>query len=276
MNPINKSYLVFDNQQLTEARIQLHYAIQPLASVSNALADISHKGISWDDRLGFTTQIMINAKSYHVTLDPITFTLKLLSHRYQVISAFALSEHTFSEAFYWIRALVEGLGGEKESITPISYPPNDFPYSELSRGSAFNLNRLTATLAEQYANANLILQELVQQESMASKVRIWPHHFDIATLIAIPDDMTMKSKSIGVGLSSGDSSYEQPYWYVTPYPYPDDISNLPDLDGNGNWHSKNWVGAVLMSSLFGNPNVSNQQVKAFLNSAIAACKTLLT
>jgi len=78
-----------------------------------------------------------------------------------------------------------------------------------------------------------------------------------------------------VGLSPDDSSYDEPYWYVTPYPYPEDKTNLPELAANGFWHTEEWVGAVLTASQFGEPKTSSEEIRAFIDSAIAACKKLL-
>jgi hypothetical protein len=275
MNIIDSPDFTLDLQQLAAARIQLHYAIQPLAAISNALADSSNKGLFWDDQLGFTTRAITSIKSYRVALDPIALTLEFVTDRDQVISVFALSDRTLTEAFDWMKAIVNGLGGVADLITPISYPPNDFPDSDLARGATFQLLNLTSDLAEYYASADRILQNIVQQETMASDVRIWPHHFDIATLISISDEINGQEKSVGIGLSSGDGSYNEPYWYVTPYPYPKDHSNLPILDGDGIWHTEGWVGAILTASQFGEPNASVDRVNAFVNSAIAACKKLL-
>ncbi|TYQ27469.1 hypothetical protein [Pseudanabaena sp. UWO310] len=274
MNIPNQPSFIFDRQQFAEARIQLHYAIQPLAAISNALADSSNKGLFWDYGRGFTTRAITPIKSYRVALEPISLTLEFLTDRDQVISAFTLSDRTLSEAFDWMKAIVSGLGGDADLITPISYPPNDFPDSDLARGKTFQFLNLTSNLAEYYAIADRILQDIVQQEAMVSNVRIWPHHFDIATLISIPAS-NGEELSIGVGLSLGDGSYDEPYWYVTPYPYPEDRSSLPALNGDGIWHTEHWVGAVLTASQCGEPQASADQVKTFLNSAIAACKQLL-
>jgi hypothetical protein len=275
MNIPDQPLFTLDRLQLAEARVQLHYAIQPLAAISNALADSSNKGLFWDDQLGFITRAIISIKSYRLALDPIALTLNFVTDRDQVISAFALSDRTLTEAFNWMKAIVSGLGGAADLITPISYPPNDFPDSDLASGAAFQLLNLTSDLAEYFVIADRILQNIVQQEPMASNVRIWPHHFDIATLISIPDAINGQEKSVGVGLSSGDGSYNEPYWYVTPYPYPEDRSNLPILDGDGIWHTEGWVGAILTASQFGEPKASIDRVNTFLKSAIAGCKELL-
>ena len=83
MNILDKPSFILDIQQLAAARIQLHYAIQPLAAISNALADSSHKGLFWDEQLGFITRSITSIKSYQLALDPIALTLNFLTDGFQ-------------------------------------------------------------------------------------------------------------------------------------------------------------------------------------------------
>ncbi len=274
---------MLDRTQLAKTRIELHYAIQPLAAASLALVkaetDFSPMALYWDDNLGFITQSIPSIQYCRIALDPITLSLEIVGDRDRVISIFALSDRTLSEAFDWLRTVIKGLGGT-EIITPISYPVDDFPSSDLAHIGTFSRQFSTSNLVDYYASANQVLHSLTQSEPLASPVRIWPHHFDIATLITLPNQEDRDTLTIGVGLSPGDASYEEPYWYVTPYPYPENRDNLPILDGNGTWHTSHWVGAVLTASQFASsttsPTSNIEQIKTFLNSAIAACKVLLT
>ncbi|PZO36657.1 MAG: hypothetical protein DCF19_20845 [Pseudanabaena frigida] len=276
MNANEESSFSLDLQQLASTRIQLHYAIQPLAAIANVYPDPNHRGLGWDEQLGFITHVVIMEKTYTVALDPISLTLEFVTDPDTIISSFALSDRALSEAFVWIKELVSELGGSGDLVVPITYPPDDFPDSDLARGATFNLENISSLFAEYYAAANHILQYIVESESMASSVRLWPHHFDIATLISIPAAIDGEEKTVGVGLSPGDSSYAKPYWYVTPYPYPENTDDLPVLASDGIWHKEHWVGAVLTASQFGDPIESEERVKTFLISAIAACKKLLT
>jgi hypothetical protein len=109
-------------------------------------------------------------------------------------------------------------------------------------------------------------------DTRASEVRSWPHHFDIATLI-----VPAEGKSIGVGLEPGDQYYDEPYFYVNMYPLPQ-ASSLPDsLDGNGIWHTTEWIGAVLPASRI-EPIASEQgqQVDRFLRSAVDTANRIVT
>jgi hypothetical protein len=109
-------------------------------------------------------------------------------------------------------------------------------------------------------------------------VRCWPHHFDIATLIEFaPPQGGDSGRSIGVGLSPGDSSYPEPYFYVTPWPYPNDPP-LPDLAARGEWHTEGWLGAVLTAPSViaaGSAEAQAQCVDEFVESALKACRELV-
>ncbi|AFY75091.1 hypothetical protein Syn7502_03214 [Synechococcus sp. PCC 7502] len=263
-------------QELVLARIQLHYAIQPLSSVAAAFCklqpDSSHLALVWDHWSGFTTQSILSLQSYQFALDPLTLTLAVISDRRHIVATFALAGHTLMDAFDWTRSVVKALGKSSEQIIPIVYPPDDFPDSELARNGIFKLLPQSTSLGEYFESANQTLREIVIGEPLASPIRIWPHHFDIATLISPVTKIAGEPVTIGVGLSPGDRSYGEPYWYVTCYPYPQAIDYLPRLDGNGKWHTDHWVGAVLTASQFGDPSTGMDQVRTFLDSAIAICK----
>jgi len=62
----------------------------------------------------------------------------------------------------------------------------------------------------------------------ASDVLCWPHHFDIATLVTFASD-----RSSSVGLSPGDGSYDEPYYYVNVHPQPDPAQLTDRLKGEG-------------------------------------------
>ena len=74
-------------------------------------------------------------------------------------------------------------------------------------------------------------------------MRCWPHHFDIATLLAAGGEGG-EARTIGFGMSPGDGSYGQPYFYVSPWPYPEP-QRLRPLTQGGRWHTEGWLGAVL-------------------------------
>ena len=79
-----------------------------------------------------------------------------------------------------------------------------------------------------------------------------------------------------LGFAPGDSSYDEPYFYITPWPYPD-TANLPFLEG-GHWHTEGWMGAVLVASELIEAGDSADEalyLMDFLDSGVAACRQLL-
>lgn len=278
------SEFTIDRELLQKDRVQLHHAIKPLATVLSLLRevvpDFSHTTLQWDDELGFTTQMIATSHTsqpFSIALDPASLALSLVVDR-EKQESFELSDRFLSEAYDWLKKVLNELGIPTEILVPLTYFLKDSD-GDLTNGGTFTSQKLTSNLPDYYAIASKLLQDISLQEPDASPVRIWAHHFDMATLISFPNENDSESgegKSIGVGLSPGDSGYDEPYLYVTPYPYPENKTNLPELAGNGFWHTEEWVGAILTASQFGEPKSSSEEIRAFLDSAIAACKKILT
>jgi hypothetical protein len=279
-------------QQLTESRLQLHYAIQFIAATGSALAeplpDYSHTSLEWNPVLDVFTGALIRAKTpFRVALEPISLTLVMLDKQGDTIAAFPLHQKTMAEGLNWLKEEIFKLGADSDKVSFLSYPPDDFPDYAIAHGTAFDASEESSRqkLMNYYANTHQLLQEVIATTEEASSIHIWPHHFDIATLIFLPGTKNGEPMTIGIGLSPGDINYDEPYWYVSPYPYPE-TENLPTLNGNGLWHTQHWVGAVLTASRLAIPTAGNtdtkvaeiqqQQVEAFVNSAVKASKALLS
>jgi hypothetical protein len=266
---------------LTEARLQLHYTIQCIAAIGAALAeplpDDSHVSLTWNPLLEVFMGAPIRAKtSFRIALDPITLTAGLVNQQNQVFAAFPFHQKTLAEALDWHCQELSQLGVNPNSIKLLSYP-SDFPDHPLGHGARFDAHQLIPErwqLALYYANTFQFLRDIVAKTPDAMPIHIWPHHFDMAILIDVPGKRDGAPMTIGVGLSPGDDSYPEPYWYVSPYPYPS-IHHLPPLDGNGSWHTQQWVGAVLIASQLPEGTTQNQQIQTFLGGAIQASQALL-
>ena len=187
-------------------------------------------------------------------------TLLLLGPTSEGIASFALEGHTFEDALAWVGERLRASGLDPAPLSlPIHFKLDDHP---LLHGARFRLRGrepLFGELAKWYGNAALCLNAL------SSPVRCWPHHFDIATQIGSGD------RSIGVGMSPGDGSYPQPYFYVSPWPYPD-VSTLPAL-ASGRWHTEGWVGAVLTAEEILPKTDQHRFVQDFIQQAISSAKS---
>ncbi len=272
-------------QELAEGRLQLHYAIQFIAAPGLALVkpqpDYSQMSLDWHPELtAFVGQVIQAEKPFRVALDPVSLTVILVDTKDSQIAAFPLHGKTMTEGLDWLKGEISKLGADANKVVWLDYPPDDFPDHGLAHGTPFDASRQEAArkeLMNYYANTNLLLQEIVAVTEGASPIHTWPHHFDMATLISLNGKENGESMTIGIGLSPGDKSYDEPYWYVTPWPYPA-TDNLPQLDGGGLWHTQHWVGAVLIASQLGENNTGEArqtQIRSFLYSALKAAKTLL-
>jgi hypothetical protein len=212
-------------------------------------------------------------------LDLSNLSLVLLEAGDEPLAEFSLSRKTLDEAFEWMGSVVtrfsEGVQG------PLQRRDYDMPSHAVATGAIFS-PRPRAEFEEftrWYANAHHALSQVKAEAVDASPVRCWPHHFDIATLINLDSGRDPEHAwSINVGLSPGDGSYDEPYWYVNPWPGPED-PELPELGGGGHWHTKGWLGAVLRGSDLAaggsEAAVQADSLDAFLSSAVAAATRML-
>lgn len=156
--------------------------------------------------------------------------------------AFALAGKSDAEVGGWLDGKLAGEGLKPASGVTLPYemPPTFF-------ARAAEEAPHLAALALWFAAAADVLEELRRKyrrfKPGPSPVRCWPHHFDIAILVALEEGPAESARSIGIGVSPGDGYYAQPYLYVSPYPKPD-TAGLPPLPPGGRWHTKDFFGAV--------------------------------
>jgi hypothetical protein len=267
-------------QDLTEGRLQLHYAIQLIAATGAALAepqpDYSHSSLDWHPDLRLFVGATIAAdQPFSVAIDPVALTVLLLDATSTKLAELALHQKTMTDGLNWLKGEIAQRGADATKVVFLSYPPDDFPDHALAHGAPFDQHPITArqALADDYAKTYELLQEIVATTEAASPIHIWPHHFDMATLISLPETEGKEPGSIGIGFSPGDKSYNEPYWYVTLYPYPD-TARLPDLEGNGFWHTTDWVGAVLTTPQLERRTTVAAPIKTFLHSALTISQML--
>jgi len=235
---------MIDPLTLTDARLQAHWAAQLAATVGRTLAtprpDDSHTSFRWVD----ARDALVQADRRRSGLRLRDLTLLLGDDE------LPLHGTTIDEAFAWIEQRAPGV--RKELDSPL-------PHHAVAGGAAFDATDRARfeELARYYRLANTLLREV------RDDVRTWPHHFDIATLLEFDGG----AKSIGAGLSPGDESLPQPYWYVNHSPH-DATRTFPPLAGGGTWNAEGWIGAILPASRQGDP-------RAFLESAIDASRMLI-
>lgn len=270
---------------LRDARDQLHRALQPLAAFGEAfvasLPDHGHVSVGWSpERRAFLTG-EDQGTGIRVGLHPGNLTYRIFGPGVLRSQPFQLRGRTMAEASAWLESELSS----RMDGTPVSLriDASDIPRHRVGRGDTFDAALAEVSEVERwFHDASLLLEAVASSEEGASAVRCWPHHFDIAVLIDLdadthPSPAPEDARSIGVGMTPGDESYGEPYWYVAPWPYPDP-SDLPDLPPPATWHTTNWVGAVLTGSdLVGTGDEAAQvgRVASFVRAGIAAGRGLL-
>jgi hypothetical protein len=247
---------------MTDTRLQLHWAAQAAAGVGRTLIpprpDDSHTSFTWSPSLGALLQESVNGAQAGIRIAEFS---AIVVQDGDVTRSIALHGATLTDAFTFFE---EAFGA------PLKRPDVDLPDHPVANGAQFDAapNDLSE-LARHYANAALVCDGAFDESTVT---RCWPHHFDIATLLTL-SGMGEHSKSIGVGLSPGDGSYEQPYYYVNAWPYPD-ASTLPPLR-SGHWHTAGWTGAVITASELADIGDQDTLVNDFVAEAVRAFRRAL-
>ena len=272
-----------DPRKMVEARIQLHWAVQPVMAFADCalehVSDDSQANLGWRDDL----EAMVGRQrpdGLSAGLRIPDMSLLVFDEGGAIAESFSLEGQTIDSAVSWLEEEVAvRSGGLPER--PIRIRDYEMPEHPVAEGAAFVLDDppAFAELARWFANGNLVLKELTSSDRCWAEVRCWPHHFDLGTVISLESSGDASSgRSIGVGLSPGDTSYPEPYLYANPYGLADQPADGPGLESGGRWHTDGWFGAVLTATaIVANPGGSQESaVSSFLRGAVDAARNLLT
>jgi len=266
-----------DAAKLSDCRLQLHYAAQFGAAAGISFLeprpDDSHTNLEWVPALGgLFSRAVPTSRPFRIGARPSKLALLIVTAENQPIAEYKLHGRTITDATEWIRSQIKSLGADPARYTLRRH--YEIPPHQVAIGESFDASapRLFEELSKWFANAAVLLGSIVRKTRGANELRCWPHYFDLATLIKVPPDRT-----IGIGMEPGDDYYDEPYFYLNmnPQPAASRVLSRP-LWGDGSWHTNEWVGAVLPGSRFGAASAQERQAREFLDSAVAACRGLLT
>jgi hypothetical protein len=273
--------LHLDPTSLAEARLVVHWASQLVAaagaSLLDARSDYSHTNLGWEHASLALTGRDLAPDRTRVALRPRDLTLLVLRGA-DATAQFPLDGRTLEQGRAWLRrTLADGLARDAAELKLLEH---ELPRHPVAGGAAFDIGGRAEALAELgrwIANAHDILERFVRDDPYASEVRLWPHHFDIASLVTVvPHRDPERAKSVNVGFSFGDETYGEPYAYVSPWPYPTSRSEAPPLTYGG-WHTEGFFAAVFRGSdlLAGGGEGQAQRVERFLAQASDLSRTML-
>ncbi len=250
MDAITWKHLTYqDFTSLSTARKQLHQAVQLVSVVGRKFLpkskDDKYANLVWVpqfQRLG-GNWVEGNVK-FRVSLSLADLKIHLVDDEVKELKEYDLKGKSQAQSMVWLEEQLVAIGMDtKQFELGLPYQIPDHP---TAHGKAFEQKDAAAfeELAKYFHNADHLLRPLKREFPQTTDVRCWPHHFDIATQIILNDTGDPETtSSIGVGMSPGDQFYDQPYFYLSPWPYPVKDKLLPLSIGS--WHEKDWLGAVL-------------------------------
>jgi len=241
----------FPATDLVEAKVQLHWAAQTVAAFGNTLLqprpDDSQSNLGWIDSCSALCSHP-TSDGWSIGLRLADLTLIFLTPNNTIQEEFGLSGQTLQQGFEWLASTYAKFSGATLP-KPFALREYEMPSHPVEKNAAFQLNHGAAflELSHWYGNAHQVIRTVSEKWKEASPIRCWPHYFDIATLVSItlPQD-SGSTGTVGCGMSPGDASYAEPYFYVTVWPYPEK-EKLPGLPV-GKWHTEVFVAAVLTAS----------------------------
>jgi len=227
--------------KLNEAKIELHRFVQLVAATGRSYYP-SDSGDSHGTLL-FDSGILKGKKlpnQQYFGLDIESFSLI-----HSGDARFSLENKSPNDGVLWVKEQLSAMNFNPDQyslklpyVIP-DYGPDDLIAKPKER-------RYYQAFSQYYSNADFLLSQLKSTKYNNSDIICWPHHFDLATLKTLKSGTDPEeSISIGIGFSPGDDTYNQPYFYLTPWPYPEPtkISGL-ELE-SGHWHTQGWIGAIL-------------------------------
>ncbi|GBF25506.1 hypothetical protein MnTg02_00538 [bacterium MnTg02] len=263
-------------RSLDGARDMAHKAVQLVTKAARANLtaehDDSHSNLGWKGDLGaFVSQPLPgNSGDLFVGLNISRLSLMIVSDG-QAGPSLELAGVSDSDAGEWLDGQLAQSGLRAASPASLPY---DLPASAagIKVYATDGLGDALATLSAWFSFAEVQLERFAASQAQLSPgpspVRCWPHHFDIATYVGLEAGGAETNRGIGVGMSPGDESYGQPYFYINPWPHLD-ADRLPGLLPPGHWHTQGFVGAIATAEEVLSLDNIAEKMPAFVNDAFA-------
>lgn len=264
---------------LSDDRLQLHHAVQLLSAFGQTYLEVrpddSHRSMSWNPRTrSFATDATPEGLWLVLHVPNLTASLRGSGDDPTI----PLRGRLLDEAREWLEgAVADVLGSEPRTL---GRPEYEIPEHSVGKQTPFApTSEGLLELSRFYSDASLLLSELGEETPGTSEIRVWPHHFDIGAVITLtPARGGSDARTVGVGLSPGDETSDEPYFYVNAWPRPE-ADALPAIDGPGQWNTDGWVGAVLPASdIIAAGRGAGGQVglaRRFLTQRVAALREVL-
>lgn len=250
---------------LTPTRALVHHAVQWLAKAARAniapSADDSHSSLTWTPSTPGggrfeTAPLGDGGARLCLALPALTLELRSSDPAAPLIALYGLTGQVESDIAAWLDTALTQAG--LATVSSVVLPYRDLPPSPVASGAPYQPETTApngdgvAVLADWFTAAEASLRGAIAPFAAKggqapgfprpSPLRLWPHHFDLASLVVLEDAHFETARSIGLGFSPGDGSYDQPYFYAAPWPKPEPMTG-PPLEV-GHWRYVGFAAAV--------------------------------
>lgn len=260
-------------QSLAPARALCHAAIQwpSRAARANlpAASDDGHSNLGWhDDLLALVGHPLAEARRAQLGFRFSDCQLLWLASG-TVTDALDCANQTDATITDWCNTHLASSGLRGVEYAEMPYALDAVDYAGFADAG---IREQTRVLGAWYAGAQTALAAVTarfrERAVEAPALRCWPHHFDLGVLFALDDGDPERARSVGMGLSPGDASYAEPYYYCTPWPTPD---ALPEPPAPMRWHREGFVSMVMPATRM----VAGTDVTELLTKAARIAFTVL-
>lgn len=259
-------------RDLTQTRIELHWLAQVVAAAGDAFLepapDDGQSNMAWDPQhSALVGRPAPNGSQLGLTVADAE--LVVMGPDKTVVAQCQARGKRLKTLLSWAGDAMSSASGQspRGELQTRGYP---MASHQVSSGQPFAFENAKALneLARWFGNAAVWVTEASGLDPRASDVRCWPHHFDVGAIIMLePDKPFEEASQLGLGWSPGDDTYAEPYFYVTPFPVPDRLPDLP----SGHWHREGFTGAILTGTQVvaaGDSGAQSRSVRDFLRETI--------
>lgn len=242
-----KDLYQIDPTSLSTVRLQTHAACQWMTKAARAnlpaVTDDSHSNFGWQNSANALVSRPLDERGHALGFSFEQGAMMLFEGQ-TLKETLALNGVTEQAAGNWTDMQLESLGLQTTTKAEMPYELEaiehyDFDGTELSAlGRWFQLG---------FDVLSKVVEALGHIAVAEPSVRCWPHHYDVGTLLLLDDEGPETARSIGIGLSPGDGSYTEPYFYCSPWPVPD-LAGLGAAPDGLQWHTDGFVSLVATAS----------------------------
>ncbi len=236
---------------LIKARELSHAAVQWASRAARAnlpvQADDSHSNLGWHEpHFGLLSHPLDSEQRFQLGFGFRNAALLWVDNG-GLADSMSLTGSDEASARSWCDAHLQEVGLE---ITDKAEMPYELPAADYAgfEGTAAELETLGAWFATAQSALDSLVASFGAYAVTPVEVRCWPHHYDLATLFMLETGDPETARSVGIGLSPGDGSYAEPYFYCTPWPTP---AHLPDAPSPMHWHTEGFTSLVCEASSLG-------------------------